>query len=442
MTDRRTRPRAKPHNLEWPISPEQLQNVDSMLEELYDDSRNGTLTIDAEQVVAGTLTLPLIIGGTEPTSSLTLQATSSIFDESAANVIIKVGGTGRLIVEDTDAVKGFSLDPNAQDTVMEVFARNGTSSGYVRAHGIESRPAGYFGVQGRAVFQSPADGKFLLSRNAGANFDSLMFGGTSSSFAAIEPSGTTLQIRLADSSGDAPLTASRIRVGDGSAGTPSMSFLSHTDMGFYTTSSVLGVTVGGTLHFYIPTTGHLRINSNNTQDIGEAGGSARTVYTGILALIDGVTAPSTVAGQAFVYVDTSDGDAKIKFGDGTVKVIADDTLTDFGTYTPSLTGVANVAASTAYQAQYQRQGSTVTVSGKVDIDPTAAGVTTQLGISLPVASNFGALEDCAGVAAAPAFFGECAGIYADTTNDRAQLDYVSGDISNHSFYWTFTYQVI
>lgn len=42
-------------------------------------------------------------------------------------------------------------------------------------------------------------------------------------------------------------------------------------------------------------------------------------------LVDGVTAPSTVSGYAGLYVDTADGDLKIKFGDGTVKTIVTDT---------------------------------------------------------------------------------------------------------------------
>lgn len=112
-----------------------------------------------------------------------------------------------------------------------------------------------------------------------------------------------------------------------------------------------------------------------------------------------------------------------------------------GTYTPTLTGVTNVAASTAYQCQYIRVGAVVTVSGKVDVDPTAA-VATQLGISLPVASNLGALEDCAGTAAAPAVAGQSAAIYADITNDRAQMEWVAVDLANRSMYFTFTYEVI
>ena len=44
-----------------------------------------------------------------------------------------------------------------------------------------------------------------------------------------------------------------------------------------------------------------------------------------MAIVDGVTAPATASGKAFIYVDSADGDLKVKFGDGTVKTIATDT---------------------------------------------------------------------------------------------------------------------
>lgn len=115
---------------------------------------------------------------------------------------------------------------------------------------------------------------------------------------------------------------------------------------------------------------------------------------------------------------------------------------DAGTYTPTLTNVANVEASTAYQCQYMRVGLTVTVSGKVDIDPTLAATSTQLGISLPIASNIGAVEDCAGVAFASGIATQGASILGDVTNNRAQLQYISGDITNQAMYFAFSYQVI
>lgn len=112
-----------------------------------------------------------------------------------------------------------------------------------------------------------------------------------------------------------------------------------------------------------------------------------------------------------------------------------------GTYTPTLTGVANVAASTAYASQWMRVGNVVTVSGKVDVDPTAA-VATQLGISLPIASNFANNQECAGTAASPAVAGQVAAILGDTTNDRCQMEWIAVDLSNRAMFFTFTYVVL
>lgn len=49
------------------------------------------------------------------------------------------------------------------------------------------------------------------------------------------------------------------------------------------------------------------------------------VTAGALDIKDGITAPATRSGFARIYVDTSDGDLKVKFGDGTVKTIVVDT---------------------------------------------------------------------------------------------------------------------
>ena len=73
---------------------------------------------------------------------------------------------------------------------------------------------------------------------------------------------------------------------------------------------------------------------------------------------------------------------------------------DTGTYFPVLTNVTNVDASSVYTCQYVRIGNIVTVSGKVGIDCTAAAATaTELGMDLPIASNFTTEEQCAGTAA-------------------------------------------
>lgn len=70
--------------------------------------------------------------------------------------------------------------------------------------------------------------------------------------------------------------------------------------------------------------------SNNYKGLSvrNAANTAETFYItsgGTVGMADGITAPSTILGYAQIYVDTSDGDLKCKFGDGTTKVLAADT---------------------------------------------------------------------------------------------------------------------
>lgn len=112
-----------------------------------------------------------------------------------------------------------------------------------------------------------------------------------------------------------------------------------------------------------------------------------------------------------------------------------------GVYTPTLTGVANTDAVTAFQCQFSRVGSVVTVSGKLNVDPTAAATQTQVGISLPIASNIGAEEDVGGTASAKAIV-QVGGIYGDATNNRAELSFLSGATADTAMHFSFTYRII
>jgi hypothetical protein len=69
----------------------------------------------------------------------------------------------------------------------------------------------------------------------------------------------------------------------------------------------------------------VRIDSGGDVGIGVTTVTAKLQVNGGVALVDGMTAPSTIAGYAQIYVDTADGDLKVKFGDGTTKTIATDT---------------------------------------------------------------------------------------------------------------------
>lgn len=121
--------------------------------------------------------------------------------------------------------------------------------------------------------------------------------------------------------------------------------------------------------------------------------------------------------------------------------LADIATLSAGIYNPTLTNVANLSASTAFSCQYLRVGSTVTVTGRVDVDPIAGATDTQLGISLPIASNLANANECAGTAASPTIAGQCAAIVGDVANDRATMQWLSGDITNQPMYFTFSYRV-
>jgi len=110
------------------------------------------------------------------------------------------------------------------------------------------------------------------------------------------------------------------------------------------------------------------------------------------------------------------------------------------TYTPTLTNVANVAASTAYSCQYSRVGTVVTVSGEVDIDPTTTLTLTQLGISLPIASNLTATNELGGTSADD--LGTAARVAGDLTNNRAEVRMTPVDVTNRRFSFTFTYRIL
>ena len=112
-----------------------------------------------------------------------------------------------------------------------------------------------------------------------------------------------------------------------------------------------------------------------------------------------------------------------------------------GTWTPTLTNVTNLTASTAYLSTYLRAGSFAVGFGKADVDPTAAGL-CQLGLSLPVASNFVNDFECAGVAFASGIAGQGAAVIADAANNRAEMNWIAVDTTNQPMFFIFGYRII
>jgi hypothetical protein len=114
-----------------------------------------------------------------------------------------------------------------------------------------------------------------------------------------------------------------------------------------------------------------------------------------------------------------------------------------GTYTPTLTNVTNISASTAQVCQYLRVGNTVTVSGRLDVTATAAGGTaSQVDISLPIASNFSSAGQLGGTAVVFYSPSVPAGILPDTANDRARVLFAAQNTLSMAVTFSFTYLVV
>ena len=68
--------------------------------------------------------------------------------------------------------------------------------------------SGVLGWNGRSKISSPSSGVITLLDNGSTDFNRLQYGGTTASYVSTKRVGTTLAIRLADDSSDAPITAS------------------------------------------------------------------------------------------------------------------------------------------------------------------------------------------------------------------------------------------
>jgi len=146
------------------------------------------------------------------------------------------------------------------------------------------------------------------------------------------------------------------------------------------------------------------------------------------------------------HAQRSVDDAGKIVGEATFSNNTNNITVDNTTYTPTLSNTTNIDSSTAVQCRYQKRDRKIYVFGRVSVTPTAASNTlTELGISLPVASNFADTKDLVGNAAAHQL--SAAGsvvmdLIADTTNDRALLSFYSASTSAHTIHFRFEYQVI
>lgn len=173
-------------------------------------------TWSASPTLTTSLTTPLLIGGTAVGSTLTLKSTSGIGATDA--IIFQVGNNGAteagrwttagVLKISTGGqsilTSGNTLRLTSADGGAYFYVDNGVVT--VNSASLQIASAG----TSRGAIIANADGVWSLSDNAGTSFGRLQLGGTTSLYPAIKRSTTNIQIRLADDSADAPLTAASL----------------------------------------------------------------------------------------------------------------------------------------------------------------------------------------------------------------------------------------
>lgn len=112
-------------------------------------------------------------------------------------------------------------------------------------------------------------------------------------------------------------------------------------------------------------------------------------------------------------------------------------ITDFGTYTPTVTNGTNVASSTPRAFQYSRIGDTVTASGIIDLTFTAPTSASDLEFSLPIASNFTQTWQCAGCGTIGVSSVDAMSLDASVANNRVVANTAQGIDGSYSFIFTY-----
>jgi hypothetical protein len=173
-----------------------------------------------------------------------------------------------------------------------------------------------------------------------------------------------------------------------------------------------------------------------------------------LHLTDGITSdafvsflPSATAATRNVEISAGGADGGIKvYGNGNLTIAGDVSAANLtsGTYTPTLTNVTNVSTSSVgATSQYIRVGNTVFVYGDMTFTQTSTGDTI-IGVSLPIASNFGTNTQALGTGTlAVDSSGQSVSIISDSTNDRVQVQFSALTVgTSNAIIYSFSYQVL
>ena len=215
-----------------------------------------------------------------PAYSFLADTDTGIYRIGSNSLGISAGGTLRLTIDSTGVVTA--------------------SSGFKAAAG------GAHSFNGRTQLTSGADGNLALLNAAGTAFSLLQLGGTSASFPAIKRNSTALNLRLADDSADAAVTAAAgtfsgaVTGPDGAAATPGLRLTSEATGLFLSGAGVLGLGVAGASKATLNSSGVFAASSGF--QAATAGAYTFASSSQIQGGTDGTLTLLNAAGSAFSFL--------------------------------------------------------------------------------------------------------------------------------------------
>ena len=153
--------------------------------------------------------------------------------------------------------------------------------------------------------------------------------------------------------------------------------------------------------------------------------------------------PTSISSLAYPTADGTNGQILTTDGAGSLSFQDVPEAGANGSYTPTITDVANVSSSIAGTCYYLRVGDTVTMSISLDVTPTANNTQTVIDITLPIVSDLINSDDArAGInfTATGGGFGSC-WTRAETTPNLIRIFFDSQSTNSHNLSGTAVYVV-
>ncbi len=151
--------------------------------------------------------------------------------------------------------------------------------------------------------------------------------------------------------------------------------------------------------------------------------------------------------------ETIDGDLTqtIYFQNGSAELVCDGTgwnlkapITEYGSYTATITGVSNIAASTFNGGIFTRTGKNVQVGLAVELDPTGT-TDTAVRFSLPIPSAFSSSAQGMGQGNATIAAGNAnmtGMVYSNAATDDMLMEYFAPGSANRGWVVNFMYKIV